>query len=191
MSEPCAIILINGKRKCGKDYLALELVENLGPAVCETLHLSTEIKREYAQLNNLDFSLLLTDSPYKDVYRKEMIALGEARRGADPGHYCRLATEHGSKQCWVVVDNRRETDIEYFKQQYPGKCIVVRVTASEEIRRKRGWSWKSGVDDAESECGLDKHVPDIPVCNNGDILSDGFLESVELVVRWVKERLTI
>ena len=188
MIEPSAIVLINGKRKCGKDYLASRITDKLGAAVCDILHLSTEIKREYAKLNNLDFELLLTDSPYKEVYRKEMIALGEFCRAADPGHYCRLATKRALKQCWLVVDNRRETDIEYFKSCYPGKCLVVRVSASEEVRKGRGWVWKSGVDDVTSECGLDNYRPDITVCNDG-VPDDEFSDGLNFVVNWVEKRL--
>ena len=188
MTEPTSIILINGKRKCGKDYLATKIQEKIGSDVCEILHLSIEIKREYAQLHNLNFEELLTDSPYKDVYRKEMIVLGESRRNADPGHYCRLATKHASKQCWIVTDNRRETDIQYFKSQYPDKCLVVRVTASEEVRKERGWVWKSGVDDAVSECGLDRCQYDVVVTNNPE-KEEEFETSVNFVVSWINNRL--
>ena len=190
MAEPTSIILINGKRKCGKDYLATKIQEKISSDVCEILHLSIEIKREYAQLHNLDFKELLTDSPYKDLYRREMIALGESRRNADPGHYCRLATKHASKQCWIIVDNRRETDIEYFKSHYPDKCLVVRVTALEEVRKERGWVWKSGVDDAVSECGLDKYQSDVVVRNNGE-KEDEFEKSLDFVVSWINKRLKI
>jgi phosphomevalonate kinase len=44
----------------------------------------------------------------------------------------------------------------------------VRVTASEETRATRGWSFVTGVDDAESECGLDNESFDITVDNDGD-----------------------
>ena len=35
--------------------------------------------------------------------------------------------------------------------------ITVRVEASQETRKQRGWVFASGVDDAESECGLDSY----------------------------------
>lgn len=188
MTEPSAIILINGKRKCGKDFLASRIIEQLGPEVAETLHLSLEIKREYAQLHDLDFQLLLTDAPYKDTYRTEMIKLGEARRNVDPGHYCRLAAVQASKPCWIIVDNRRETDIAHFKSQYPGRCLVVRVCAREDVRRERGWVWKDGVDNVTSECGLDQYPWDVKVTNNGE-QADEFQDKLQEVVRWVTEKL--
>ena len=147
-----------------------------------------EIKREYAQLNNLDFKLLLSDSPYKDIYRKEMIKLEECKRNADPGHYCRLAAAQASKPCWIVVDNRRETDLVYFKSQYPDKCLVVRVRASEEVRAKRGWRWKEGVDNVTSECGLDHYPWDVVVTNNAEE-GDGFQDRLREVVQWVTDKL--
>ena len=184
---PSAIVLVNGKRKCGKDFFATYLSKILG-SVSEILHLSNEIKREYAQLYDLDYELLLTDSPYKDQYRKEMIALGESKRNADPSHYCRLATKHSLVPVWIIVDNRRETDIKFFRHSYPQKCIVVRVTACDEIRQTRGWVWKSGVDDVESECGLDDYTSEIVVTNNG---GDGlqFQDNVEKVRDWVLGKL--
>lgn len=186
MSVPRGVVLINGKRKCGKDYFA----EKLNTQFIESsqiLHLSEEIKREYAQLNGLDFQLLLTDSPYKDVYRREMIALGETRRNADPAHYCKLSTEQATKPIWIIPDNRRVTDIEYFKSSYPGRCLVVRLTASEDVRKQRGWSWKWGVDDAVSECGLDDFQSDYIVVNNGDEAEFG--EVFSKITDWVNSKL--
>ena len=182
MSIPSAIVLINGKRKSGKDFFASKLAEELGNA-CEILHLSNEIKREYATLHKLNYELLLTDSPYKDKYRTAMIALGESRRTADPSHYCRLTTQHATAIIWIIVDNRRVSDMEYFTSAYPGKCVVVRVTASEEVRRTRGWVWKEGVDDVESECGLDGYTPDVLVNNEGEDCGV-FNERLKEVVVW-------
>jgi len=58
-------------------------------------------------------------------------------------------------QIWIVSDARRLTDLEFFRLHFPDILFTVRVSASEACRRRRGWVFTPGVDDAESECGLD------------------------------------
>jgi len=48
------------------------------------------------------------------------------------------------------------------------RVITVRVEASQDTRRARGWVFASGVDDAESECGLDAYEPWDVVLKNDD-----------------------
>ena len=93
-----------------------------------------------------------------------MIKWGEEIRDKDPTYFCRRAAEGAVKPVWLVSDCRRTTDIEYFTIRYP--CLSVQVKASEAVRRERGWSFILGVDDAESECGLDHYDCDITLCND-------------------------
>ena len=50
-------------------------------------------------------------------------------------------------------------NLRFFNEEYAGRdgCSVVkvRIVASEEARASRGFAFSAGVDDAESECGLD------------------------------------
>ena len=94
----------------------------------------------------------------------EMIKWGEDRRMQDAGYFCQRATEGASKPVWVISDARRPSDMEYFCTQF--QCVTVRVTASEEVRRSRGWIFKSGVDDAASECALDTFSCNVVIENN-------------------------
>eukprot|EP01135_Chromosphaera_perkinsii_P000654 Nk52_evm21s147 gene=Nk52_evmTU21s147 len=76
----------------------------------------------------------------------------------------------------IVSDARRETDLVFFEKVFGGsssnsnsnndgtvanasvvnRLVRVRVEASESVRAgQRGWVFTQGVDDAESECGLD------------------------------------
>jgi phosphomevalonate kinase len=64
------IILLSGKRKCGKDYIGEKLVEQLHAVL---LHLSEPLKLEYARLNQINGEELLNSSAYKENYRKDMI----------------------------------------------------------------------------------------------------------------------
>ena len=47
-------------------------------------------------------------------------------------------------------------------------CAQVRVCASEDVRKERGWEWREGVDDAPSECALDDYPCQLLLSNEGD-----------------------
>ena len=163
---PAVVLVFSGKRKSGKDYVVAKLAEMLEEMNCEVLRLSGPLKKQYAIEHNLDFEKLLDSSSYKEQFRSDMISWGEAKRQADPGFFCNLATKEATKAVWIISDARRKTDLAYFCTKY--KTIHVRVTASEKTRALRGWSFVAGVDDAESECGLDNESFDIIVDNDGD-----------------------
>ncbi|NXY82938.1 PMVK kinase, partial [Alcedo cyanopectus] len=121
------------------------------------------------QEHDLDFQRLLDASAYKESYRQDMIRWGEEKRRTDPGFFCRTAVEGASQPVWVVSDTRRLSDVEWFRDVYGDTVQTVRVVATEETRRRRNWVFVSGVDDAESECGLDQGVAfDWVITNNGD-----------------------
>ncbi len=158
------ILLLSGKRKSGKDYVAEKLRSSLcamGPdsKTC-ILHLSAPLKQEYARQFKLDYDKLLSSDCYKEFYRKDMVAWGEKIRNGDAGFFCRLAVEAGvGFPVWIVSDCRRKSDIQFFEREY-SNCFVlkIRVHCSDELRALRGWSYTAGVDDAETECGLDAEV---------------------------------
>ena len=127
----------------------------------------------------------MDSSSYKEGFRKDMIRWGEEVRAQDPGYFCRLATTGLDKPVWLVCDARRPTDIEYFKSLY--FCRTVRVVASEEVRKKRGWRFVKGVDDAASECALDDYPCDLTVKNEGG--EEELVEGLEEIRTLTKERL--
>lgn len=62
------LVLISGKRKSGKDFVAEKLKENLTGRTGRPVHLrriSAPLKKAYAEENNLDFDQLLSSGPYK------------------------------------------------------------------------------------------------------------------------------
>ncbi len=71
---------------------------------------------------------------------------------------------------WIVSDLRRATDLKFFNETYPNCLTSVRISASDEARIQRGFVYTVGIDDTESECGLD-HVTEWDVCikNEGDL----------------------
>ncbi|KAM9294580.1 phosphomevalonate kinase-like [Gastrophryne carolinensis] len=69
----------------------------------------------------------------------------------------------------IVSDSRRKSDVDWFRSAYGSVTQTVRVVASEETRRSRGWVYTPEVDDAESECGLDSGVDfDWTITNDGE-----------------------
>lgn len=175
---PKVVFIFSGKRKSGKDFVANKLKEAFGHDCCEIMRLSGPLKHEYARQNGLDFDRLLDSTTYKEFYRQDMIRWGEEKRNADPSYFCRLAVkmtpsgifkENGSlqKPIWIVSDARRKSDVHYFKENY-NKVVHVRINASEEVRKSRAWIFTPGVDDAESECGLDDEEFDFVIQNDGN-----------------------
>lgn len=158
VSEPQLILIFSGKRKSGKDYVTDLILNRLGADVCCVLRLSGPLKQQYAQEHGLDLDQLLGPGLYKEQYRADMIRWGEARRLKDPGFFCRLATRGARQPVWVVSDARRLSDLQWFWTEFPRQTRCVRVQSSENTRKQRGWSFTAGVDDAESECGLDSSV---------------------------------
>ncbi|KAM4013691.1 phosphomevalonate kinase [Anomaloglossus baeobatrachus] len=169
MAAPRLVLLFSGKRKSGKDYITERLRESLGGDVCAILRLSGPLKQQFALERALDFDRLLDASAYKEKYRADMIRWGEEKRNADPGFFCRLIVEGVTQPLWIVSDTRRRSDVDWFLTMYGDRTQTVRVAASPETRRSRGWVYTPEVDDAESECGLDTGVAyDWILTNDGD-----------------------
>ncbi|XP_022809383.1 phosphomevalonate kinase-like [Stylophora pistillata] len=175
---PKVIFILSGKRKSGKDFVANKLKETFRHDICEIIRLSGPLKYEYAQQHGLDFGRLLDSTTYKEFYRQDMIRWGEEKRRIDPSYFCKLVTKMVSsatpeesrtvqKPVWIISDARRKSDVNYFKTNYD-KVLHVRIVALEDVRKSRGWVFTAGVDDAESECGLDDEKFDFVIHNNGD-----------------------
>ncbi|XP_028984370.1 phosphomevalonate kinase [Betta splendens] len=179
VSEPRLVLVFSGKRKSGKDYVTDLILERLGPEVCCILRLSGPLKQQYAKEHGLDLAQLLGPGPYKERYRTDMIRWGEVRRRQDPGFFCRLATKDARQPVWVVSDARRLSDLQWFWSEFPRQTLSIRVECSEKTREQRGWSFTTGVDDAESECGLDSGVTfDWTITNEADAPLDEQLQPI-------------
>ncbi|XP_053507203.1 phosphomevalonate kinase [Ictalurus furcatus] len=184
-SEPKLILLFSGKRKSGKDYVTDLIQKRLSPELCCILRLSAPLKERYAQEHGLDYEQLLGAGQYKEQHRAEMIRWGESKRHLDPGFFCRMVVCGATQPVWIVSDCRRMSDLQWFYSEYPQRCASVRVEASDQTRAQRGWRFTAGIDDAESECGLDQGVDfDWTIRNEGDItFLDGQLEGLLSLAR--------
>lgn len=151
--------------RASQDYVTDRLVAALqGHATIGRL--SGPLKGAYAKEHGLDFAQLLSDGPYKEKYRADMIVWGERRRNEDPGFFARLVLAESSAPVLIISDARRLTDMAFFTAQFP--TLTVRVRCSDATRAKRGWVHTKGVDDVESECGLDGYTHTLVIDNDGD-----------------------
>ncbi|CAN7992700.1 unnamed protein product [Ixodes hexagonus] len=191
MSEknPQVILVFSGKRKSGKDYITEALRKRIGDDKCTILRLSEPIKAAYAENHNLDYKQLMDSSDYKEMYRAQMVSWGEEKRNADSSFFCRLAVQRANGPhypVWIVSDARRETDIDFFRKSFACPTLAVRVKATEETRRNRGWVHTPGIDDATTECGLDHvHKWDFVLANNE---GDNLEAQLQAILQAIQER---
>ncbi|VDK29941.1 unnamed protein product [Anisakis simplex] len=89
------VVCISGKRKSGKDFVCDRLAKRLQMSNLKVVirAISAPLKDEYASLFQLDSELLKTDAPYKELYRRQMVAWGEDIRRKDPSYFCSYQQE--------------------------------------------------------------------------------------------------
>ena len=170
-SYPKVVILLSGKRKSGKDFLA-DLLQTQLREESVTIRLAGPIKEAYARENCLDYEEMLSPSSYKENHRLGLIEMQARWWREDYAGLCEAAIKKyqaGRRPIWIVSDCRGETDVRYFRERFGAKVRTVRIEAIEEVRRRRGWVFTTGVDDVKSECGLDNvNDWDMVVENSGD-----------------------
>lgn len=185
---PVCVLLFSGKRKSGKDYFTDKLLEESDKEKYVIIKISAPIKNYFSKTYDLNLNDLMSSSEYKENYRTEMIKWSEEMRSKDPGIFCRAAIKMysaESKPVWIVSDIRRKTDILWFKENYGKAVKTIRVQAEEDVRKRRGWIFTTGVDDVASECDLDDFTEwDWKVDNNGDEIS--FNKSVSLISQFLQ-----
>ncbi|KAK3858968.1 hypothetical protein Pcinc_034875 [Petrolisthes cinctipes] len=188
--QPKLIILFSGKRKTGKDYLTdrlYERLDKLNEKKSVIIRLSAPLKEEFATQLNLDYERLLLSNNYKEDYRQEMISFGEMKRKEDPGFFIRAAIKMFNAvdyPIWIVSDMRRKSDLGWFREHYPNQLYTVRIEATEEVRKLRGYIFTKGVDDVESECNLDDFTNwDMVIHNNGANLRHSRKEIAKMQIK--------
>ena len=73
------VILLSGKRKSGKDFVAERLLPAMGSDAV-ILRLSGPLKKCYAEQHDLDYEKLMSSDGYKEKYRRDMIRWSEEIR---------------------------------------------------------------------------------------------------------------
>lgn len=127
----------------------------LGHDDAEIIRISEPIKSAWAEAKNLNLQELLSDGPYKEKYRKEMIVWSDQKRAEDYGVFCRGASSKITKPLVIVSDIRRKNDIRWFRETFGDRVKLIRIECDDKIRARRGWKFEEGVDDIQSECDLD------------------------------------
>ncbi|SPP85917.1 probable phosphomevalonate kinase [Drosophila guanche] len=175
------IVLISGKRKCGKDYISERLQKRLANRA-RIVRISEPIKSEWARKLQLDLSALLSDGPYKEQYRRDMIVWSDEMRTKDYGYFCRAAMAEAplDQTPYIIVsDVRRKNDIKWFRETYGQDMVrTVRLTSRPETRQARGWTFTEGIDDVPSECDLDDYDSFDFVVPNEDENDQGFIDQL-------------
>ncbi|CAH1404162.1 unnamed protein product [Nezara viridula] len=185
--NPKCIYIFSGKRKSGKDYVTDRLYDKLNHDNVIIIKLSAPIKSLHAEKNDLDLKNLLSPLEYKEAHRKAMVEWSEKLRNEDYGVFCRAAIQMSKAEnypVWIVSDARRKTDIKWFKENYNNEIIkLYRIVCDDGIRKQRGWEFTEGIDDKETECGLDDFDNwDQIIENNSSDEVDAFInETIEHV----------
>lgn len=118
-----------------------------------------------------------------------MIKWSESVRKSDPDCFLNQdIIDKGAKEfpIWILADARRMTDVKYFQERPEFDTVskfFVRIVTSEEVRRNRGWIFTPGVDDVESECGLDGFADWTLVVKNDDLSEEQIVKVFESVLR--------
>lgn len=77
----------------------------LGTENAEIIRISEPIKSAFATKLNLNLTELLSDGPYKEKYRKDMIEWSDQERLKDYGCFCREASKSGKyiiTKTWII-----------------------------------------------------------------------------------------
>lgn len=161
-------ILINGKRYAGKDTVADILTKELGGVKDGLSYICKEM---FCKENNLDFDRMLNDQAYKESYRSQLVKYANTQITSNSPSYFvdnLLKKYDNQNQLVIIPDIRLEADISpYFTRE---NSIKVKVTTSDEVKKKRGWVYNKEIDEAPMECALDNYsVWDVILKNNKDI----------------------
>jgi len=156
-AKPDLLILISGKRKCGKDYFMDLLQKRLDELNIQAgiMRISAPIKHFWSEKHSLDYSKLLDSSSYKEDHRLGMVQWSMKHRAENPGYFPKEAirmADAAGKPIWICVDIRHLGDYDWFREHYADRLKRIRVSADEDVRKSRGWSFQEGVDDTASEC---------------------------------------
>ncbi|XP_074605484.1 phosphomevalonate kinase [Brevipalpus obovatus] len=195
---PQLVVIISGKRKCGKDFIVDLLTERFQEFMA-IIRIAEPIKLKYSQMHGADFKELLSSGEYKEKHRYEMVRWSEEEKVKrnDPVYFLREAIELSkahTKPIWILSDARRVVDVEFFNspQFSQTNVIRIRVEALLETRKNRGWIFTDGIDDAETECGLDHYERWDHLIKNDGTIEDlknrlaPIIQSIENVVKQSK-----
>ena len=161
---PPTFILVSGGRYAGKDTVAAEIAGRTGWTHTSFAY---AVKAECAVLYALSFDRLLTDTPYKETHRMQLIKHGTERRAENPSYWVqRVYESHCAANSVCIVSDHRFRNEGAALRALGARVITVRVQASDETRAARGWRYNAAVDTDPSERDLDAEAADFTLDNN-------------------------
>jgi len=161
---PRVCVLVSGKRYAGKDHVANAIARAVPGA--ERRSFAAQLKRDCAELFALDYARLMDDAAYKEQHRALLIRHGSDMRAVDIMHWARRVAEAAATDAVTVVSDDRFPNERQFMREQGLAVITVRVRASDDVRRSRGWTPNATIDADASECALDDVPCDFVVDNN-------------------------
>lgn len=144
-------------------------------------------------MNKLNYEELLSESAYKELHRRKMVEWSEMVRKDDPNCFLRISIEENRAYevpIWILTDCRREGDLRFFKEesQFRNSALVtLRIQASDDLRKARGYVFTPSIDDAETECGLDQHKEWTHVIENDNLSEQQIVDRLKPVIELIKQ----
>lgn len=167
------IVLVNGKRFAGKDTVANLITD------AKRLALADAVRNEYVQQCNGTVTFEeLVDRDRKEKHRSAIIALSEGRKRTHGKTYWirKLYKDHiasASAVVFVISDWRFIDEYKFFFEENDDDddiiVLTLRVNATNETRKQRGWIYNAEIDESIGETGLDRFDFDYVIDNNGSI----------------------
>ena len=170
------IICLSGKQYSGKDTAAEMLLKEFKDF--KRIGIADAIKIEFGRRNNLTYKEIELN---KGIYRSGLIELGNEGRKINPDFWLDKIIESNSNV--IVPDVRLIHEAEVFKK---AGAILIRVTASAEIRNKRGIVTNK---EDLTETELDNYGGfDYYLDNNGSL--EELKENIMPLILFIKNKIT-
>lgn len=175
------VIFISGKRTAGKDTAAalinkylMNLNDN-NKNFIGSVALAFPTKVRYCKQNNLDLQRMVTDYIFKEQHRNQLLEY--FIKNKDLRADVEFITDYIQKNDFdyvIIPDLRMLGHLEEFQKFNSDnnnnnifRCIYIRINASDEVKKQRGWI-KKPCDDDPTETELDDYDKfDIVIDNNG------------------------
>ena len=164
MDNTKCLIILSWKRYAGKDYIGLVMEKELRKKFnCDAkfIHATTEIKREFAKQEGLDFNELSNDRMYKETYREKMTEFANNQKNKFGECYYDILLKNNildrsTNPTIYIVDVRYKFEIDYYRiLNIP--LVLIRINVDDRIKKKRGWKFDPKIDNDDSETNLDNY----------------------------------
>lgn len=157
------IVMLSGKRFSGKDFMKVYITQvfNDHQIKHKFIALADECKRLFALTFGHDFSRLLIDREYKEGLRQEMTKFYTEKVNNDKDYFKKEVFKQiisDTEKCiYIVTDLRHSDELEFFNAEKSFDIITLRISATDESKKSRGWIYNETVDKNITEVSLDDY----------------------------------